>query len=92
MARLTKRIVDAAKPHANKQVLVWDDRIAGFGLVVYPSSVKSYVYQYRNAEGRSHRITIGKHGEWTPDQARHRAEELRQVVRGVRIRLLRSGT
>jgi hypothetical protein len=41
MARLAKRVVDAAKPHAKKQVLVWDDRIAGLGLVVYPSGVKS---------------------------------------------------
>jgi Arm DNA-binding domain len=59
----------------------WDETFAGFGLVVYPSGVKSYVYQYRNAEGRSHRATIGKHGDWTPDQARKKAEELRQVVR-----------
>jgi hypothetical protein len=23
-----------------------------------------------------------RNGEWTPDQARHRAEDLRQIVRG----------
>jgi integrase len=81
LAKLTKRIVDITAPAAKKQVLVWDDRFPGFGLVVYPSGVKSYVYQYRNAEGRSHRATIGKHGDWTPDQARRRAEELRDIVR-----------
>ena len=73
--------MDAATPVAKKQVLIWDETFAGFGLVVYPSGVKSYVYQYRNAEGRSHRATIGKHGDWTPDQARKKAEELRQIVR-----------
>lgn len=81
MAKITKRVVDAATPVAKKQVLIWDETFAGFGLVVYPSGVKSYVYQYRNAEGRSHRATIGKHGDWTPDQARKKAEELRQIVR-----------
>jgi len=81
LAKITKRVVDAATPVAKKQVLIWDETFAGFGLVVYPSGVKSYVYQYRNAEGRSHRATIGKHGDWTPDQARKKAEELRQIVR-----------
>jgi hypothetical protein len=81
LAKITKRVVDAATPVAKKQALIWDETFAGFGLVVYPSGVKSYVYQYRNAEGRSHRATIGKHGDWTPDQARKKAEELRQIVR-----------
>ena len=45
-----------------------------------PSGVKSYFYRYRNLEGRERRATIGKHGTWTPEQARHKADELRRSV------------
>jgi len=41
MAKLTKRTVDATKP-ASRDVFVWDDAVAGFGLRVLPSGKKSY--------------------------------------------------
>jgi integrase len=80
MPKLTKRIVDASTPKA-KRFAVWDAEIKGFGLVVQPSGVKSYVFQYRTSEGLKRRILIGHHGVWTPDQARKKAEDLRQIVR-----------
>jgi len=69
VTRLSKRIVDAAKP-AEKPRFVWDEALPGFGLLVHPSGRKVYVAQYRNAEGRSRRITLGSHGVLTPEQAR----------------------
>jgi hypothetical protein len=39
-------------------------------LLVMPSGIKSYFYQYRTPEGRQRRATIGKHGEWTPTEPR----------------------
>jgi hypothetical protein len=80
MTKITKRIVDASAARAGRY-FVWDEQIAGFGLLVLPTGVKSYVYQYRTPEGRQRRATIGRHGDWTPDQARKRADEWRQVVR-----------
>jgi integrase len=53
-------------------------------MLVMPSGIKSYFYQYRTAEGRQRRATIGKHGEWTPTQARARAEDYREAVRAGR--------
>lgn len=50
-------------------------------MLVMPSGIKSYFYQYRTAQGRQRRATIGKHGEWTPTQARAKAEDYRKAVR-----------
>lgn len=81
MPKITKRVVDAVTP-TDKPQFIWDDEIKGFGLLVLPSGVKSYVFQYRSAEGRSRRATIGKHGaSWTAEQARTKAKEMQTAVR-----------
>jgi integrase len=49
---------------------------------VLPSGVKSYVYQYRTPEGTKRRITIGQHGAWTAEEARSKAQDHWQAVRG----------
>lgn len=75
MPKITKRFVDAAEPQAGRWI-AWDDELAGFGLLVLPSGVKSYIVRYRTAEGRDRRPTIGRHGVFTPDQARLKAREI----------------
>jgi hypothetical protein len=42
MAKLTKRVVDAAEA-ASAAVFIWDDEIKGFGLRIAPGGTKSYV-------------------------------------------------
>ncbi len=86
---IDKTTVDENRP-SGRQYVVWDSgdgSTKGFGLLVLPSGVKSYVYQYRigGRAGRTRRYTIGKHGiPWTPSAARKRANELAgQVHRGV---------
>jgi integrase len=70
MTRLTKRIVDSLRPLADRDVFAWDGEIRGFGVRVKPTGVKTYFVQYRNADGRTRRLVIGKHGILTTDQAR----------------------
>lgn len=72
MAKITKRIVDSAGPR-EKDYVIWDDDLPGFGLRVFTSGKRSYVIQYR-AAGRSRRLTIGLHGVWTPETARQEAK------------------
>jgi integrase len=75
--RITKRTVDAALPQAIDGYL-WDDELSGFGLKITPAGAKTYLIQYRlgGRKGRTRRVTIGRHGVLTADQARIRAKIL----------------
>ena len=79
--RINKTSVDALQP-ASAETVLWDDKIAGFGLKVMPSGTKTYLFQYRlgGRAGRTRRVTIGKHGSLTPDKARKQAEDLAAIV------------
>ena len=81
MAKLTKRVVEAAEPQG-KDYFLWCDELPGFGVRVFASGRRSYLVQYRNA-GRSRRVTIGLHGPVTAEQARKEALALLgQVAKG----------
>ena len=74
--KLTKRVVESIPPDGNRDVVVWDTVLPGFGVRVKSSGTRSYLVQYRNRHGRSKRSTIGQHGRITLDQARKQAKQL----------------
>jgi integrase len=83
MAKLTKRLVDAIEPDSDRDVFAWDGELRGFGLRVKPTGTRTYLIQYRNAEGRSRRLVLGQHGALAPQQARDIArQKLAAVARG----------
>ena len=52
----------------SKDGVFWDKELPGFGIRVYPTRRKVYVVQAR-ANGKSRRVTVGRHGDIAPDQA-----------------------
>jgi integrase len=75
--KLSKTVVERIET-TDREVVVWDDALPGFGLRVKPSGVRSYIVQYRNrGTGVSRRLTIGQHGPLlTFDQAKKQARAL----------------
>lgn len=74
MSKLTKRAVDALAPPEKGQAFLWDSELRGFGVRTIPSGLKTFILQYRNAEGRSRRIVVGRYGVLTVEQARDQAK------------------
>lgn len=75
MPKLTKTTVDAEQP-GKAQRFIWDTELKGFGLKIFPSGAKTFVFQYRTPEGKTSRLTIGKYSDsLTADQARKLAKD-----------------
>lgn len=83
MAKISKRLVDALRPPESGQTFLWDGELRGFGVRVVPSGLKTFIMQYRTLQGRSHRMTIGRYGVLTVEEAREQAKvKLGQVASG----------
>lgn len=70
--KLKKSVIDGLKytgdASKNEKCIFWADEPNGFGVRVYPSGKKAFVYSYRH-EGRKQMKTIGRYGDITLAQA-----------------------
>ena len=79
--KLTKNIVENAKLPAKGQSFLWDSETRGFGVRLTPTA-RTYVAQAR-VNGATRRVTIGKHGILTVQEARKEAiKELAKMLKG----------
>jgi len=90
MARLTKRMVEAAEGGDSGWRWLGDDEVPGFGAMVYPSGTKTFALRYRTHAGRQRMMKLGHFGELTVQQARDlaRSEKVR-VLEGQDPRAIR---
>jgi integrase len=81
--KLGKHVCDTALP-AEDQYELWDSELAGFGLRVMPSGVKSFIVRYRTDGGgrtaKRRTYTIGRYGPLTVDQGRKQAKAVLGAV------------
>ena len=76
MARLNRRTISRRTVEAlevEKDTVFWDSELMGFGVRVYPSGSKYYVVQTRAGGAAAKRVTVGRHGVISAEQARRRA-------------------
>jgi len=90
-ARITKRAIDDLRSKAKNEgrtLYLRDDELTGFGAISTKAGACSYFVEYRlgGRDTTQKRMTIGKHGALTPDEARKLAkEELGKVARRVDV-------
>src|SRR5215208_5788831 len=83
MAKISKRSVDALIA-AGKPASIRDDFLKGFAARLNRDGSITYLFEYRAGRSRSapwRRLSIGRHGMFTPTTAREAAEELQSRVR-----------
>ena len=68
---ISRRTVEALA--VGKDTVFWDSELPGFGVRVYPSGRKVYVVQTRAGGKAAKRVTVGRHGVITAEEARRRA-------------------
>ncbi|VEG92508.1 tyrosine-type recombinase/integrase [Legionella spiritensis] len=81
--KLTKSVIDKIKPDEGKdQRFYRDEQLKGFALRVTANGMKSFVVETRIA-GKVKRMTIGKYGAITAEEARKQAKQLLgQIAKG----------
>lgn len=83
MPKITKRLVDALNPDPDGEIFAWDSELKGFGVRMMPTGVASFILKYRNREGRQRKMTLGRVGALTPEEARNLARQrLAEVAQG----------
>ena len=76
---LTARLARESKP-AEKDTILFDKALPGFGLRIHPSGRKVWIVQAR-IERRSRRIVIARHGEMELAEARRRSRVMLGRIR-----------
>ena len=78
---LTKLVVERTEPDPARDRFFWDSKVPGFGVRIYPTGKRMYVFQYRTKARQQRRVAIGLHGPLTIEAARQFAADLYEAVR-----------
>lgn len=67
---LTKKLVEALEAKAGNDYVIWDREVTGFGVRVKESGTKSFLIKYRTEQSVQRKMTVGRYGIVTVEQAR----------------------
>ena len=83
--RITDKLVRDLTPPDKGNRIIYDEKVRGYGVRITAAGARSFVLNFRNAEGVERRMTIGAYGrdQWSVEAARKRAGELKkEIARG----------
>jgi hypothetical protein len=82
-----QRIDNAECPPGKSQAFIWHDVVYRLGLQVTRAGAKSYIFEAKLV-GKTARVTIGKIGNWTVENAPKEAKRPKKLVdQGIEFRL-----
>ena len=79
--QISKGTVASAEP-SEREYVVWDTAIQGFGLRVRPTGAKSFIYVYRDGAGRAGKVKRVTIKADNPEVARVKAKALASAYHG----------
>ena len=77
MERLTDRRIAALKPAEATSVLIFDSEVTGLAVRLYPSGMRTFIFDWRDGAGRQRRLSLGRFPAWTVGKARLAASRMR---------------
>ena len=78
---LSEEAIPGMEPR-DEEYTVWDQQVPRFGVRVFPSGHKSYIFNYRiRYQKKLHKHTIGRVADFTLEQARDIARDIRREAR-----------
>jgi integrase len=80
-ANLTDAMIRKLEPPKTGMAIVWDTEVSGLGIRITAAGAKSFVLNYRNAEGRQRQMTIASFAnDRSVTQARFKAKALKRQI------------
>lgn len=73
--KFTKKVIEALDSPESGRRYVYDSEVPGLCICVTEAGTKTY-YRYGRIHNRPTRVRIGRHPDWTPDQARDECRRL----------------
>jgi len=83
MSRLTKTSILSEPIPEKGSTILWDDEVKGFGVRIMPSGTRTFILNYRNAQGKQRRVKLGRFGIKPVEEVRKKArKELNRLEDG----------
>ncbi|NCC61327.1 MAG: DUF4102 domain-containing protein [Verrucomicrobiae bacterium] len=77
--KLTNGLVNELEAQRDAYI-IWDPQLTGFAVRVNPGGRKTFFFKYNTLDRKTRKITIGKHGSLTAEEARRTAKIYAQRI------------
>lgn len=80
--RITRKLIEIAHAAIERERIIFDTEVRGFGIRLRPGVEPSYFFRYSTGAGAKAKVPIGLASDLKPEEAREAARALRRAVLG----------